>query len=101
MKRRILASFLAITLICSNHTIAFATEAVSQDAGAGMIENIESIKTDECERRKGIVIYFANAGERVWDIAKNYAVPCKMLAEYNEICEDKLETERKIFIPVN
>ena len=66
-----------------------------------LVENIDSIKTDECERRKGIVIYFANAGERVWDIAKNYAVPCKMLAEYNEICEDKLETERKIFIPVN
>ena len=42
MKRRILASFLAITLICSNHTMAFATEAVSQDAGAGMVQNIES-----------------------------------------------------------
>ena len=42
MKRRILASFLAITLICTNHTMAFATEAVSQDAGAGMVQNIES-----------------------------------------------------------
>ena len=41
MKRRILASFLAITLICSNHTMAFATEAVSQDAGAGIIQNID------------------------------------------------------------
>ena len=42
MKRRILASFLAITLICTNHTMAFATEAVSQVAGAGMVQNIES-----------------------------------------------------------
>ena len=42
MKRRILASFLAMTLICSNHTMVFATEAVSQDAGAAMVQNIES-----------------------------------------------------------
>ena len=65
-----------------------------------MIENIDNINTDECELRKGIIIYFADAGERVWDIAKRYGVPCKTLAEYNEISEEKLESERKIFIPM-
>ena len=63
-------------------------------------ENITDVKTKECEGRQGIVIYFANAGESLWNIAKHYGVPCSLLAEYNDICEDKLETERKVFIPM-
>ena len=66
-----------------------------------LVENIVDINSENCEQRKGIVIYFANAGEMVWDIAKHYGVPCKTLTEYNEICEDKLENERKIFIPMS
>ncbi len=66
-----------------------------------MLENITEISSEECERRKGIVIYFATAGENLWDIAKEYGVPSGVLAEYNEICEEMFETERKVFIPMS
>lgn len=65
-----------------------------------IIENITDIKTDECENRQGIVIYFAHEGEKLWDIAKHYGIPCEKLSQHNDITDDVIATERKIFIPM-
>lgn len=64
------------------------------------LDNICEVATVPRDTRQGIVIYFASRGERVWDIAKRYAVPCATLAEYNKL--DDVETTQacKMFIPI-
>lgn len=63
------------------------------------LSNIANIYADDINARKGIIIYFANEGESVWDIAKRYAIPCESLAVYNEIEGDRVEKKRRLFIP--
>ncbi len=63
--------------------------------------NITDIVTDNINSRKGIIIYFANEGESVWNIAKRYSVPCESLVKYNEIEGDKVDRDCKLFIPAS
>ena len=63
------------------------------------INNICDISVNDSESRNGIVIYFANKGERVWDIAKRYAVPTQSLNAHNEMESDTIENAMKLFIP--
>lgn len=64
------------------------------------IENITEIVIEESDARQGIIIYFARAGEKLWDIAKTYKVPCQSLEELNDTKGDRIETDRKIIIPM-
>lgn len=64
------------------------------------IGNITEIKTEQSGNRQGIVIYFARSGESLWDIAKLYGMPRRKLAEYNDITDDVITDERKLFIPM-
>ena len=64
------------------------------------IENITEIMTEESDTRQGIIIYFARAGEKIWDIAKMYKVPCHSLEELNETKGERIEADRKLIIPM-
>lgn len=61
--------------------------------------NICDISVTEKGYNGGIVIYFAQAGENVWDIAKRYSVPVERLNAYNDLTEDKVRESVKLFIP--
>lgn len=62
--------------------------------------NIFNISIEDKEHDDGIVICFAEKGERVWDIAKHYTVPKENLILNNNI-EDEIISERtRLFIPV-
>ena len=64
-----------------------------------VIDNITAVENKECERRKGIVVYFAKKGDVLWDIAKKYSTSCENIAMHNNLEEDKITQGTKIFIP--
>ncbi len=47
-----------------------------------------------------VVIYRAGAGERLWDIAKNYNTSVEAIAELNALSGEQLEADRTVVIPV-
>ena len=64
-----------------------------------VIENITSVENTECDRRKGIVVYFAKQGDVLWDIAKKYSTSCEKIAMHNNLENEKISKGAKIFIP--
>lgn len=66
------------------------------------IELISDVITEkpENEDKKGIVIYFAQKGDNLWDISKRYAVPREEILKFNNMTEtDKIEVGSRLFIP--
>ncbi len=66
------------------------------------IELINDVVTEEPEQKekKGIVIYFVQRGDDLWEVAKRYAVPRDEILKFNNMSEeDKLEAGERLFIP--
>lgn len=53
----------------------------------------------ENERRSSIVLYFADAGESVWDIARRYNSSVSEIKTLNSVTEDMLTEPKKFIIP--
>ena len=52
-----------------------------------------------CVKKSPIVMYYANSGERVWDIAKYYNSDCLDIININKIDGDVLNRSRVLLIP--
>lgn len=66
------------------------------------IELINDVITEQQEQqdKKGIVIYFVQKGDNLWEVSKRYAVPQEEILKFNNMTEDdKLETGSRLFIP--
>ncbi|MCD8390852.1 MAG: DUF3794 domain-containing protein [Firmicutes bacterium] len=64
-----------------------------------IVTEAEAIEEDGGERC-GIVIYYIQNGDSLWDIAKHYAVARDKIAKYNELAENEaLKQGEKLFIP--
>lgn len=66
------------------------------------IELINEVVTAEKENdeKRGIVIYFVQKGDNLWEVAKRYAVPRDEILKFNNMTEaDKLENGNRLFIP--
>lgn len=63
------------------------------------ISNIIEIKSEECEKRNGIIIYFTESGDDMWSIAKRYGVPCATIKKFNNTDDGKLSKGTRLFIP--
>lgn len=63
------------------------------------LSNITDIKTEEKEKRSGIIIYFTKSGESVWDVAKKYRVTRDEIRRFNSVEDDRLSAGTKLFIP--
>ncbi len=66
------------------------------------IELICDVATEDKERgeKKGIVIYFIQNGDNLWEVSKRYAVPQEEILRFNNLDEDaKLPTGTRLFIP--
>ncbi len=48
-----------------------------------------------------MTIYFASAGENLWDIARRYFADVEELKEINELGDNKLENDCMILVPTN
>lgn len=51
------------------------------------------------ENNSAMTVYFANAGEKIWDIARRYFADVEQLKQINEIYDDALEYDKMILIP--
>ena len=47
----------------------------------------------------GLIVYYAEAGERVWDIAKRYKALPQKIIEDNGLKSDIIETDMPVMIP--
>lgn len=66
------------------------------------IELIDEVVVEDREKgeRKGIVVYFVQKGDALWEISKRYAVPQEDIIKFNNITEtDKLQIGSRLFIP--
>lgn len=61
---------------------------------------VSEVETAERERGCGIVIYYIQKGDTLWDVAKHYAVPRGKIAKYNDLAEtEALKAGERLFIP--
>jgi hypothetical protein len=47
-----------------------------------------------------LIIYYADAGESIWNIARNYCTSADAIKEENDMTDDHLESRRMLLIPV-
>ena len=48
-----------------------------------------------------MTVYFASAGENIWDIAHRYFADVEDIKQINEITENKLDSDCMILVPTN
>lgn len=64
------------------------------------IKVIKSVEgSEEGKLKNGIVIYFVQSGDTLWDIAKRYSVTCGSIKEFNKMEKNELSTGDRLFIP--
>lgn len=66
------------------------------------IELITGVVTEkpESDDKKGIVIYFVQKGDNLWEVSKRYAVPREKVLKFNNMEDtDKLTVGSRLFIP--
>lgn len=68
------------------------------------LQLIEDAENEEisAKDKKGIVIYFVQAGDTLWNIAKAYSVPINAIAEFNKLENpNNLEVGQRLVIPAS
>ncbi len=64
-----------------------------------LITGVETEKPDTDEK-KGIVVYFVQKGDNLWEVSKRYAVPREKILKFNSMTDtDKLVVGSRLFIP--
>ena len=62
-----------------------------------VITSLEKGQKKERTGEDGIIsVYFASAGERVWDIARQQGSAPELIRQFNELDEDILSTDRML-----
>ena len=81
-------------LNCSVKGCLFITEE------AEALCEIEILEDKVCENDCNLVLYFAQKGESVWDIAKKYSTSPKCLMADNELTDQVLPCAKTLLISV-
>ena len=68
------------------------------------LQVVSEIYSDDSSKREkdtniSLIIYYADAGESLWDIAKNYCTTVEKIKDENEFDFDILDSNRAILIP--
>lgn len=64
------------------------------------IDVIDEISDEERPKRGGIIVYFVQSGDNLWNTAKKYAVPQQEIIRLNNLEDEELTQGMKLFIPV-
>ena len=64
------------------------------------IDVIDEISDEERPKRGGIIVYFVQNGDNLWNTAKKYAVPQQEIIRLNNLEDEELTQGMKLFIPV-
>ena len=62
--------------------------------------SIDEEKNEECNNDNAMVVYFAEKGEKLWDIAKKYFASIEEIKTLNDISADVLENNMTILLPI-
>jgi LysM repeat protein len=67
-----------------------------------LVENITSNESSPKikDLSNALTIYYANAGEKIWDIAKHYGTTMEKIQDENDIDFEVLDSDRAILIPI-
>jgi hypothetical protein len=67
-----------------------------------LVENITSNESSPKikDLSTALTIYYANAGEKIWDIAKHYGTTMEKIQDENDIDFEVLDSDRAILIPI-
>lgn len=69
-------------------------------ASVSETEVIDEVTESEAEKMRGMVIYFVQDGDTLWETAKRYRVPQQEIIKFNNLEDDKLQRGMRLFIPV-
>ena len=69
-------------------------------ASVSETEVIDGVTESEAEKMRGMVIYFVQDGDTLWETAKRYRVPQQEIIKFNNLEDDKLQRGMRLFIPV-
>lgn len=78
---------------------ALVSGTVYSDETVCVLTGAEVLDAPQDECPSAITIYFSDAGERVWDIAKRYRTTVDSVMKENELQEDCLPEKRMLIIP--
>lgn len=87
------AENLRLSVECSVSGAVFLSK--KREVITGISEKEEKPEDDG----SNLVLYYAQKGEKLWDIAKKYRTPPEKICEENGISGNFIEEERMIFIP--
>jgi hypothetical protein len=60
---------------------------------------VDDMAEKECEQRKALTLYFADKGEKIWDIAKRYNTSMDAIKRENNLEDDELDDRSMMLIP--
>lgn len=93
--------------ISSDNTAEIKTEIAARGwiSDHNTVEAITDITVDETEPREtndeyALRLYFASAGEELWNIAKKYGASISRVIEENELDGDKVKENKMLLIPM-
>ncbi|HEX3025885.1 MAG TPA: SPOCS domain-containing protein [Clostridia bacterium] len=61
--------------------------------------NVDDSRPKECGNKKALTLYYADEGEKIWDIAKKYSTSMDAIKRENGMEEDRLNARRMLLIP--
>ena len=72
------------------------------------LRNKEARILTECDKKEdeikkvwpAMVVYFAHAGESVWEIAKKYRTKPQLIKDANNLDAEKIESGKRLLIPM-
>ncbi len=81
-------------------TMDFVVEVKSHNTCKARMLTNYSKQTDDCRKTdKGVVLYFASKGEKIWDIAKHNKVSVEKVMSHNDLKEQILKNDTMLFLP--
>lgn len=63
------------------------------------VEIIDEAEESDMERKNGIVVYFVQNGDTLWETAKRYGVPQQEIIKFNNMEDEEIRQGMRLFIP--
>ena len=71
-----------------------------KDKEINILTDFEIEKDEETHTRPLMVVYFANAGDTIWEIAKKYRTRPDIIKSANNLESEKIEKGKRLLIPM-
>ena len=79
--------------------VNLAYKALKYNKNSFNIVNDVRITDGEAVQSPALTVYFADAGEEIWDIAKKFRTSEELIKKENDITKDKIDSKKILIIP--